>query len=208
MTLTQNLMNTKIRKSLLMAPNTPSNLHPKILPSETRNARSAEKYSHWSHLWDVKRKKQTNAHAIGSDVVRKGITGREGDDQSAQDRAVVRWVTWPEMISHFERQVEDDPEYCRCFMIIDIRNGITSHNSTYFVIEDIVAAFSREQWTALKSNLVKTRKDLCTFLVQCLGTVFGYIFTFQKDREAAGAVHLTYHCSQCICSSTAIADVP
>src|SRR6266496_6379243 len=48
----------------------------------------------------------------------------------------------------------------------------------------------------LKSNLVKMRKDLCTFLVQCLGTVFGYIFTFQKDREAVGAVHLTYHCSQ------------
>lgn len=80
-------------------------------------------------------------------------------------------------------------------MIADIRDGITSHNTMYFVIEDIVAAFSREQWTALKSN-VKTRKDLCTFLVQCLGYVFGYIFTFQKDREAAGAIHLTYHCSQ------------
>ena len=113
-----------------------------------------------------------------------------------QDHAVVRYVTWPDMISHFERQVKHDPEYCCCFMITDIRDGITSHNTTYFVIEDIVAAFSREQWMALKSNLVKTRKDLCTFLVQCLGTVFGYVFTFQKDREAAGAVHLTYHCSQ------------
>jgi len=82
-------------------------------------------------------------------------------------------------------------------MITDIRDSITSHNTTYFIIEDIVAAFSREQWMALISNLVKTRKDLCTFLVQCLGTVFGYIFIFQKDREAAGAVHLTYHCSQC-----------
>jgi hypothetical protein len=26
--------------------------------------------------------------------------------------------------------------------------------------------------------------------------VFGYIFIFQKDHEAAGAVHLTYHYSQ------------
>jgi hypothetical protein len=32
-----------------------------------------------------------------------------------QDHAVVRFVTWPEMISHFERQVKDDPEYCRCY---------------------------------------------------------------------------------------------
>ena len=80
--------------------------------------------------------------------------------------------------------------------ITDIRDGIISHNTTYFIIEDIVVVFSREQWMALKSNLIKTSKDLCTFLVQCLGIIFGYIFTFQKDREAAGVIHLAYYCSQ------------
>ena len=78
-------MITKIPKALLMAPNTPSNLHSKRLPPTTRNARSAEKYSHWSRLWDVKWKKQTNAHEIVSDVARKGIAGGdEGDEQTAK----------------------------------------------------------------------------------------------------------------------------
>ena len=81
-------------------------------------------------------------------------------------------------------------------MIIDIRDDIISYNTTYFVIEDIVVVFSREQWMIFKSNLVKTRKDLCIFLIQYFGIVFGYIFTFQKNREAARVVHLTYHCSQ------------
>jgi len=71
-------------KALLMAPNTPSNLHSKGLPPATRNARSAEKYSHWSRLWDIKREKQTNAHAIVGDVAREGIAGREGDEQNAK----------------------------------------------------------------------------------------------------------------------------
>ena len=66
-----------------------------------------------------------------------------------QDHAVVRYATWPDMISHFERQVKHDPEYCCCFMITNIREGITSHNMVYFVIEDIVAAFSKEQWMVL-----------------------------------------------------------
>ena len=32
-----------------------------------------------------------------------------------QNHAIVRFVAWPEMISHFERQVKDDSEYCHCY---------------------------------------------------------------------------------------------
>ena len=138
------------------------------------------KYSHWSRLWDIKRKKNKWTCDCRRCHEKRNSRKRRRRRANRQDHAVVRYVTWPDMISHFERQVKHDPEYCCCFMITDIRDGITSHNTLYFVIEDIVAAFSREQWMALTSNLVKMRKDFCTFLVQCLGTVFVNIFTFRR----------------------------
>src|SRR5437667_12277492 len=52
-TLTRNLMTMKILKALLVTLNTPLNLHSKRLPLATQNVKSVEKYSHWSHLWDV-----------------------------------------------------------------------------------------------------------------------------------------------------------
>ena len=105
------------------------------------------------------------------------------------------------MMQYFERDVRHDVEYIHFDFIpllILHRSGVTSHNSTYFIIRDIRLAF--EDWKDVKET-INDWKDLCTFLVSQIGDVYGYIFTFHSaktegDDTNGRRANFLYHCSQ------------